>query len=307
MRKTFNFFLLSLLFFAGFAQTKNRQLGIKPEAIEGMQYDVASATVPYSILKPNAPLSGLPAKKITDNFIITNRIDTLGIDFVYDSTVNPRALTVAYGEDGQAVAIQRKDDWVILDWRLFLPKSPAGMKMKWVDVDGKGTPELVFAGDSPERQILSSEVSRYTGRNYNTHENWYRATSLCIIDVDALSFLVQTIFTGYEYFYELSEHIKGPEHHDGGYIYPDAYDKDRQRKTLKVLYDFSIREGESEIEVHQIACEEIVIRDPSKQYTIKKDLSQPHVEKIESQNKKCVPMYEEGVYAFRDGKFLRVR
>lgn len=144
MPTAFLFFNFTFLFTSLFAQIKE---GVKnPQVIESAAYDVAYATVPYTILKPNMPLSSLPAKKITDRFVLTNRIDTLGVAFVYDTTLRPRAFTFKpdYDDDGQAVAIQRKNDWVILDWRLFKPKSPAGMKMKWIDVDGKAVLSLCF-------------------------------------------------------------------------------------------------------------------------------------------------------------------
>lgn len=307
MPTAFLFFNFTFLFTSLFAQIKE---GVKnPQVIESAAYDVAYATVPYTILKPNMPLSSLPAKKITDRFVLTNRIDTLGVAFVYDTTLRPRAFTFKpdYDDDGQAVAIQRKNDWVILDWRLFKPKSPAGMKMKWIDVDGKGSPELMFSGDSAEEQILGSETSPFTGRKYNTHQNWYRATSLCIVDIDALSFLVQTIYTGYEYFYELSEYVSGPENKGPGYGYPDAYSTDRERKSFKMLYDFTIKEGQGLIEVRQVACSETVMRDPSKRYIIKTDLSEPPVEQIESEKERCLPMYQEGTYTLKDGQFIKVQ
>lgn len=307
MSTAFLFFIFTLLLSSTFAQTI---MGRKsPQVIESASYNVAYATVPYAILKPTKPLASLPAEKISDKFVRTNRIDTLGVAFVYDSTVHPRAFTFKpdYDEDGQAVAIQRKDDWVILDWRLFKPKSPASMKMRWIDVDGKGSPELMFSGDSPEEQILGSETSPFTGRKYNTYQNWYRATSLCIIDIDALSFLVQTIYTGYEYFYELSEYVAGPENKGPGYVYPDSYHTNRERKTFKMLYDFTIKAGMGLIEVRQVACKETVIRDASKRYVIKTDLSEPPAEKIESEKEKCFPMYQEGTYVLSNGQFVKIQ
>jgi hypothetical protein len=304
----FLFIIFTFLFTSVFAQTIKGV--INPQVVESAAYDVAYATVPYTILKPSMPLSSLPAKKITDKFVLTNRIDTLGVAYVYDSTtVWPRAFTFKpdYDEDGQAVAIQRKDDWIILDWRLFKPKSPAGMKMKWIDVDGKGSPELMFSRDSPEEQILESEISPITGRKYNTHKNWHRATSLCIIDIDALSFAVQTIYTGYEYFYELSEYVSGPENKGPGYVYPDSYYTNRERKNFKMLYDFTIKEGKGLIEIRQVACKETVTRDPSKRYLIKTDLSESPAEQIESEKEQCFPMYQEGTYALKDGQFIKVQ
>lgn len=165
----------------------------------------------------------------------------------------------------------------------------------------------MFSGDSAEEQILGSETSPFTGRKYNTHQNWYRATSLCIVDIDALSFLVQTIYTGYEYFYELSEYVSGPENKGPGYGYPDAYSTDRERKSFKMLYDFTIKEGQGLIEVRQVACSETVMRDPSKRYIIKTDLSEPPVEQIESEKERCLPMYQEGTYTLKDGQFIKVQ
>lgn len=127
------------------------------------------------------------------------------------------------------------------------------------------------------------------------------------MDIDALSFLVQTIYTGYEYFYELSEYVSGPENKGPGYGYPDAYSTDRERKSFKMLYDFTIKEGQGLIEVRQVACSETVMRDPSKRYIIKTDLSEPPVEQIESEKERCLPMYQEGTYTLKDGQFIKVQ
>src|SRR5688500_11577599 len=73
----FLFIIFTFLFTSVFAQTIKGV--INPQVVESAAYDVAYATVPYTILKPSMPLSSLPAKKITDKFVLTNRIDTLGV------------------------------------------------------------------------------------------------------------------------------------------------------------------------------------------------------------------------------------
>jgi hypothetical protein len=277
----------------------------KAEIIESDEYDASDADIPYPVLTPPTPVSKLPGKKITD-YLLTDRIDTLNLGHVWDSTSNPRAYTYqpAAREFGHSVAIQRQHDWVILDWSLFTPFSPAGMKMKWIDLDGQGSLELMFIRDGGVQQITSSVTSPLTGTKYRKKSNWDRATGFCIIDIDKLTFIVESSYTGYEYYFELSKYILGPENHsiNGS---SDSYYTDRQRKTFTVFYDFKVMEGKGMIEVRQVACKQSLIFDPSKEYVIKTTSEEPSREKIEYEKSKCIPMYEEGVYGLEDGQLIR--
>lgn len=278
--------------------------------IESSDYSVYYAEVPHAVLTPKKPLSALPSRKITEKYFITDRIDTLRISYKYDSiTKGQQAFSYkpAYEEFGQLVAIERKRDWLVLDWRHFKLASPAGLQMSWIDIDGKGSLELMFSlvNDGNVEQILGSRTSPVTGNKYNTHSQWKRAKGFCILSVDDLYFIVDNVYTGYEYSFEQSRHVRGQKNEGTGYVYPDSYDTDREKKTMSVWYDFSISEGKSMIKIQQTLCQETLISDESKQYVIKKTKSEPHQEKVEYTKNACTPMYEEGVYVLKDRKFVR--
>ena len=270
---------------------------------ESSEYSVEYAKVAHAVLTPKTPLSALPSRKITERYFITDRIDTLSIAYKYDSiTKVPQAFSYkpAYEEFGQLVAIERKRDWLVLDWRHFKLASPAGLQMSWIDIDGKGSMELMFSlvNDGNVEQSLGSRTSPVTGNEYNTHSQWKRAKGFCILNVDDLDFIVDNVYTGYEYSYQQSRYVKGPKS-GTGYVYPDSYDTDREKKTMSVWYDFTISEGKNLIKIQQTVCQETLISDKSKQYVIKKTNSEPHQEKVEYTKNKCTPMYEEGVYIFK--------
>jgi hypothetical protein len=276
-----------------------------PAPEESSEFDVKNAELPFPELTPPKPFSILPVRKVS-SFTITNRIDTLRIEFMFDSVASPRAFTYkpAWAEYGQKVAIQRKNDWVILDWREFKTTSPGVMEMAWIDLEGKGSLELMFSRDNSGEQILTSKTSPFTGTNYSTHSNWRKAKGFCILDVDALTFVVDGIYTGYEYFYEMDRYVSGPRNTGTGYHYPESYHTDRQRKTITLFYDFNIQPGEGIIKVRQTQCREVVVRDPSKQYIIQESKSELHAEKVEYDEPKCTPMYETGTYVLQNGQFV---
>jgi hypothetical protein len=274
---------------------------------ESAEFDVRYATVPHKKLTPASPLSTLPVRKITDKYVITDRIDSVRIGYLYDSVSSPQVFTYkpAYTEYGQAVVIKRQNDWLILDWTHFKIAGLAALKMSWIDVDGKGSLELMFSlvSDQNVEQILGMADSPFTGMTYNTHSHWKKAKGFCILDIDNLTFVVDNIYTGYEYYYELSTYVRGEKNEGVGYVYPNAYDTDRERKTMSVWYDFKIKEGKNMITVRRTGCRETVISDASKRYINDKSKTEPSQEKVEYSKDKCTPMYTEGVYVFRDGRF----
>jgi hypothetical protein len=254
----------------------------------------------------------LPGGKIPeDAYRLVTSLDSINISKVVDSIKGPTAFTFITDdkESSQGIAIKRKHDWLILDWTLFRLSAPARLKLSWIDMDGKGSPELMLSLERSDtmKQELASKEDPMGETAYVTNSQWSTAEGFCIIDIDGMSFLVDNVFTGYEYSYTVSEYFKGkPEKAGGRLVYLESGSKNKRKKLFKVWYTFDIRPHKKVILVRLKQCEEIVTFDPSATYFNKKEKNEKPRPRIIHKSPTCTQMYDEGTYTLKDGRFVKM-
>ena len=253
------------------------------------------------------------SKKIPGNqFRVSHQLEKY--DRVFDSLPDGSAFSYGFKTDtSQTIAIRRGNEWVLLNWKAFTIGIPANMKLSWVDVDGKGSKELMILLDYIIPDIYDDEMlvhplwtDTWTGAEYSSQSFWTKARGVCILDIDSMRFVLDNAYTGFRWSYEFRQYVSGPVF-KGKYMdeYPDEYHKNRRRKDFELWYDVNVIPGQNTIEVKKTSSSVTTTVDKSIRYRQKKEMSEPFAPRVISSSNDCPPMYAEGKYILRDGKFVK--
>lgn len=281
------------------------------EASDGVQDHVLTYGFDQPKLAPEKPYGTLPARKIPASaYRLLPSLDTVRMDEIYDSLPGKKAIVFKplRNDFRQIIAVKRTNDWLLLDWSLFTLVAPAGFKMSFMDVDGKGSPELLLSydqvADNEQKQSIHGIKQDEKGNQFSTSAVWSKAKGFCIIDLDEISFLADNVMTGYQYYYETSLYIKKKKEKEERTVELSGI-TNKYRTSFKVWYNFEIFPGEKSIMVTLEKCETQKTLDEAKIYfdhPEESDQPDPETEAISST---CTPIYEPGLYELKDGVFTR--
>jgi hypothetical protein len=293
---------LAIIIFA--ACSSNKDL-----SSDGSQDHVLTYGFDQPKLAPEKPYSVLPARKIpASSYRLLPSIDTVRMDWIYDSLPGKTAFIFKPLRDDfrQTIAVKRTNDWLLLDWTLFSLVAPAGLKMSFMDIDGKGSPELLLSyeqvADNGQKQSIHGGYTDEQGNSFYTSSVWSKARGFCIIDLDEISFLADNVMTGYEYYYETALLFKKNKVKEGRNVEISGI-TNRYRTAFRVWHNFEFFPGEGSIMVTLEKCELQKTLDSGKTYfnnSGESDEPDPETEMI---SPTCTPIYELGLYELKDGAF----
>lgn len=299
MRSIFSFILFVLVLACS---------GIK-ESQEAPTGDAIAYGFPEPRLAPDRPYEVLPGRKIPkDKYRLLPSIDTVRMDYVY---YRFKDQVIIFKPDSdefrQEIAVKRASDWLMLDWSLFRLTAPAGLTASYLDVNGKGSLELLLSHDrikeNEQQQSIHGSSTDEKGNEYFTNEVWKKSRGFCIVDLDSISFMADNVFTGYEYYYQTDLRFDEKRKKEGR-EYTVSGTKNHYRTTFRVWYNFEIMPKENLIMVTLEKCEYEKTLDKAKSYF--SDPSEENEEpdpETEELVQICTPIYAPGLYEFKDGAF----
>ncbi|HEY5823277.1 MAG TPA: hypothetical protein VIT44_02865, partial [Cyclobacteriaceae bacterium] len=256
-------FCFQTLLFISFYCLQAQEIAVMEVVPDSPLSRIGSESVPFDFLTPSSPHTILASGKIpASDYRLLPSLDTLRVDHIFDSISSPSAFSFKPDEKEyrQNIAVKRKNDWLILDGSVFQLASPAGLKMSWIDVDGNEVPELLLSFDRTEpnsnvRSETSSRTDEFTGQEFLWSKNWLKARGFCIIDIEHVQFLVNNIYTGYEYIYQEKEFFREKIKNAEGVEKLRKGTMNEAEKYFKVWYDFKIVPRKKTIKVKLIQCE----------------------------------------------------